>query len=62
MERPARRHMVVQLDAADLDDAMAAAWIQSGRFSVEDDFAHYLPASIAAPAAAIFGHADHASV
>ena len=35
----AGRDVVDELDAGDLDDAMAFAWIQTGRFGVEHDFA-----------------------
>jgi hypothetical protein len=32
--------LVDQLDGADLDDAMAAQWIESGGFGVDHDFPH----------------------
>ena len=44
----AGRDVVDQLDAGDLDDAMAFARIETGRFGIEHDFAHHysvLPAS-----------------
>src|SRR5207245_7923139 len=34
------RNMVNEFDACDLDNAMAFAWIEAGRFSIQDDFAH----------------------
>jgi hypothetical protein len=40
MKSSAGRDVVDKLDAGDLDDAMAFARIQTGRFGVEDDFAH----------------------
>jgi hypothetical protein len=40
VECPSGRHMIEQLDAADLDDAMAARWIEPGGFGVENDLAH----------------------
>ena len=38
----AGRDVVDKLDAGDLDNAMAFAWIQTGRFGVEHDFAQLL--------------------
>lgn len=40
MEMPARVGSVDHLDAADLDDSIAARGIEPGRFRVEHDFAH----------------------
>ncbi len=34
------RHSVEDLDAADLDHAIAPEGIEAGRFSVEDNFTH----------------------
>jgi hypothetical protein len=42
VEFTAGRDVVNKLDAGDLDDAMAFAWIQTGRFGVEHDFAQLL--------------------
>ena len=40
MKMPAGLDAVDDLDAADLDHSVAAQRVQSGGFSVEDDFAH----------------------
>ena len=37
------RDMVNEFDACDLDNAMAFAWIQAGRFGVQNDFTHQFP-------------------
>jgi hypothetical protein len=42
VELSAGRDVVDELDAGDLDDAMAFAWIQTGRFGVEHDFPQLL--------------------
>ena len=41
-ERPAGRQMVHQLDAGELDDAVAGVGIEAGGFGIEDDFAQRL--------------------
>ena len=50
--RRAGRDVVDQLDAADLDDTVAALRVETGGFGVEDDFAHSGPAAVDARAAA----------
>ncbi len=40
VELAPRRDAVQQLDAADLEQAVAALRVEPGRFGVEDDFAH----------------------
>ena len=42
VERRPGRNPVEQLDAADLDQAVALARVKAGGFGVEDDFAHVL--------------------
>ena len=36
-------NMVNEFDASDLDNAMAFAWIETGRFGVQNNFAHQFP-------------------
>lgn len=48
LEFAAGRQVVVQLDAADLYDAVARSWIEAGGFGVEDDFPHVSSCSVAA--------------
>src|SRR5450830_736788 len=38
-----RQHAVVQLNAADFQDAVAQLGIDTGSFSIEDDLAHSVP-------------------
>ena len=40
LERPAARQMVHELEAADLDDAVAGSGIQARGLGIEDDLAH----------------------
>jgi hypothetical protein len=41
VKRPAGRPVVVQLDHADLDHAMALIEFESGRFGIKNAFAHH---------------------
>ena len=50
VEAAAGRDVVDELDGADLDDTIAGKRFEPGGFCVEDDFAHDLPASVAARA------------
>jgi hypothetical protein len=47
VEFAASRDVMDKLDAGDLYDAMAFAWIQTGRFGVEHDFAQLVSAPFA---------------
>src|SRR5262245_36935920 len=47
MKRGARRNAVDQLDAADLDNAVATERIEAGGFGIENDLAHYLSSGAA---------------
>jgi hypothetical protein len=40
VEHAIRRNMIVQLDAADLDDPVTAVRIEACGFGIENDFAH----------------------
>ncbi len=42
MEVTAGRDQIGDLDGADLDDAMAARWIEPRGFSIENDLAHVI--------------------
>ncbi len=53
MEVAARLDPIEHLDAADLDHAIAAGWIQSRGFGVEDDFPHSVNLSTSGQAEAI---------
>src|ERR1700722_3190242 len=36
----ARRHVIVEFNAADLDDPMTIGWVKAGCFGVQNDFTH----------------------
>ena len=46
VESAARRHVVIELDRADLDDAVAGFRFKTSGFRVEDDFTHGLPFAV----------------